>query len=285
MDSMRNLHTSLPRSPAAQQPPEQLLQAFKTAALSVTNLYKTAASDQARARQNGYQEALDDILAFLDKEHLGLGDGEGWKVRQWATERLDGNAGDRAAASESDDERGETEKRARSSSPVVQHKSSTIDTLPPPGSTSPIRVTSAPPLPHLLPQPPTSHPTSASEIFSFRSSHPYPQDIDMVSSDSTSTTTSIIQPPEIQNIPAIPTSSPSLRVEVLPRGARTPHRTSSYHTNRHNTRGASLMNRRSLGSGAGSKRRFDLNEYFDLGGLGEGRDGMGGGGGKKGRLN
>lgn len=279
---MRNLHTSLPRSTSAQQPPEQLLQAFKTAALSVTNLYKTAAVDQARARQNGYQEALDDILAFLDKEHLGLGDGEGWRVRQWATERLDGSAADRTAVSESDDERAETEKRARSSSPVVPYKSSAAD-VPPQASKSPARVTSAPPVPQELPQPPTSHPKSTLEIFSFRSSHPYPQDVDMVSSDPTTTASTAdgVLQPEIQSIQTIPQLSPTLRVGVLPRAARTPHRNTFTHANRHNTRGPTLTNRRSLGTGAGSKRRFDLNEYFDVGNLGEGRDG---GGGKKGRL-
>ncbi|KAL8782587.1 MAG: hypothetical protein Q9213_005265 [Squamulea squamosa] len=281
---MRNLHTSLPRSPSAQQPPEQLLQAFKTAALSVTNLYKTAASGQSQARQHGYQEALDDILAFLDKEHLGLGDGEGWKVRQWATERLDGSTADRTGVSESDDERAETEKRARSSSPVVPYKSPTVDVLPPRESTSTLRVTSAPPLPQAPPQPPTLHPASTPEVFSFRSSLPYPQDVDMASSDSTSTATNTttIPQPDIQNISIIPVPSPTVRCENLPqRGARAPHRNSTNHASRHNTRGATLMNRRSLGPGAGSKRRFDLNEYFDLGNLAEGKDG---GGGKKGRL-
>ena len=273
---MRNLHTSLPRSTTAQQPPEQLLQAFKTAALSVTNLYKTAALDQTRARQNGYQEALDDILAFLDKEHLGLGDGEGWKVRQWATERLDGSAADRTAVSESDDERAETEKRARSSSPAVPHKS--VDVLRPQESKSPVRNTSAPPVSQEIPQPPTSHPKSTPEIFSFRSGHPYPQDVDMAG---TSTADGISQP-GIQNIPPVPQLSPTLRVGVLPRAAKTPHRNTNSHANRHNTRGSTLTNRRSLGTGAGSKRKFDLNEYFDVGNLGDGREGFTG---KKGRLN
>ncbi|KAI4226325.1 MAG: hypothetical protein L6R36_003269 [Xanthoria steineri] len=279
---MRNLHTSLPRSTSSQQPPEQLLQAFKSAALSVTNLYKTAAFDQARARQNGYQEALDDILTFLDKEHLGLGDGEGWRVRQWATERLDGNTADRTAVSESDDERAETEKRARSSSPVVPYKSSTVDVLPR-ASKSPARVTSAPPVPQESPLPPTSHPKSTPEIFSFRSSHPYPQDVDMGPSESTTTasTADNVFEPEIQNIQTIPQHSPTLRVGVLPRAARTPHRNTSSHANRHNTRGSTFTSRRSLGTGAGSKRRFDLNEYFDVGNLGEPREG---GGGKKGRF-
>ncbi|KAL8698295.1 MAG: hypothetical protein Q9201_006650 [Fulgogasparrea decipioides] len=304
MDSMRTLNTSLPHSPnptsSHHQPPEQLLQAFKTAALSVTNLYKTAASDQIQARQNGYQEALDDILLFLDKENLGLDDGEGWKVRRWATERLDGKstvggagAGGGGAGSESDnDERGETEKRARSSSPVIQYKSNTPhEHLQPrqhPGSTSPVRVTSAPPIPQFLPpQPPTSVPIPpAPEIFHFRSSRPLPQDVDMASSDtaSTITTTSSVQP-EIHNVPPLPTPPPSaaVRVEVLPRGSRTPHR-NSHNTSKHNTRATTAaMSRRSLGTGAGSKRRFDFNDYFDLGNMGEGPGG-GGGGGKRGRY-
>ncbi|KAL8722554.1 MAG: hypothetical protein Q9181_007464 [Wetmoreana brouardii] len=308
MDSMRTLNTSLPRSPnlssSTRQPPEQLLQAFKTAALSVTNLYKTAASDQVRARQNGYQEALDELLLFLDKENLGLGDGEGWKVRRWATERLDGNstaggvgAGGGGAGSESDtDERGETEKRARSSSPIIQYKSnnaheSLLQSRQHPGSTSPVRVTSAPPVPQFLPPPPPP-PTSvpippAPEIFHFRSSRPLPQDVEMASSDtaSTVTTTSAVQP-EIHNIPPLPTPPPpaAVRVEVLPRGSRTPHR-NSHSTSRHNTRATTAaMNRRSLGTGAGSKRRFDFNDYFDLGNMGDGPGGGGGGGGKRGRY-
>lgn len=285
---MRSLNTSLPRSPnptPTHQPTEQLLQAFKTAALSVTNLYKTAATNESRSRQTGYQEALDDILAFLDKEKLGLGDGEGWKVRRWATERLDGSAtGAGAAGSESDDDgRGETEKRARSSSPVVQGKTS-LETLQPPlhpKSPTHIRVASAPP----IPQPPTSISTATPtpEVFSFRSAHPFPQDIDMASTDTSTTTPS---QPEIQNIAPIPTptSATAVRLEVLPRGSRTTHRNIT-HPSRHNTRTATGMGRRSLGSGAGSKRRFDFNDYFDLGNMGDGRDSAGGGGGaKRGRL-
>ncbi|KAL8947029.1 MAG: hypothetical protein Q9222_006648 [Ikaeria aurantiellina] len=299
MDSMKSLNKSLPRASksSAAQPPEQLLQAFKTAALSVTNLYKTAASDQTRARQAGYQEALDDVLAFLDKHNLGLGDGEGWKVRQWATEHLDENIA-RAMVSDSDDE---TEKRARSHSPVLQHKSS-AEVLSAAtqqqqqqqhvGSTSPVRNMSAPPIPQQNPlqtipmsnPAPTSipPPPPATEIFSFRSSHPYPHDIDMIPSEPLSTTSNN---PQTAIPVAPPPPPPAVRLEVLPRGPKTPHRHSS-NPNKHNTRGANILNRRSLGTGAGSKRRFDVNDYFDLGNLGEGKDGMGGGGGggKKGRL-
>ncbi|KAL8668043.1 MAG: hypothetical protein Q9202_000021 [Teloschistes flavicans] len=276
MDSMRSLNTSLPRDsrPTSSQPPEALLQSFKTAALSVTNLYKTAASDQARARQNGYQDALDDLLIFLDKENLGLGDGEGWRVRRWATERLDGSSPGVAACGESDDERGENEKRARSDSPVAQLKTSKHETLLAhrnESSISPINVTSVPISTPPMPPPPTSVPIPAPEIFHFRSPQPLPQDIDMASSDISASQS------DIPSIPTLPTTPSSVRVEVVPRASRTPHRNSTGHSSRHNTRATTAMNRRSLGPGAGSKRRFDFNEYFDLGNI----DGAGG---KRGRY-
>ena len=85
---MRSLNTSLPRSTS--RPSELLLQQFKTAALSVTNLYKVSAQAESQAKEAGYQEAIEDLLHFLDRENLGLTDGEGWRVRQWATERSDG---------------------------------------------------------------------------------------------------------------------------------------------------------------------------------------------------
>ncbi len=268
MDSMRSLNSSLPRSPRSKKsnpPPEQLIQSFKTAALSVTKLYKTAAADQTRAREAGYQDALDDILTFLDQRNLGLDDGEGWKVRQWATERLDGSP-PAHMGSDSDDDRGETLKRARSSSPVAQR--TTIQDLEqtrqPSRSTSPVRAASVPMAP-----PPTSQPqTSLShtpEVFSFRSAHPYPHDIDMQPADTISSTAPQSEPPP----------SPAVRVEVVPRGSRTPHRGVN-HPNRYGAR--SSASARALGTGAGSKRRVPLLDYFDLGSLGDVKDGRDGGG-------
>lgn len=273
MDSMRTLNTSLPRSPRrkrANQPPEQLIQSFKSAALSVTNLYKTAAADQTRSRDAGYQDALDDLLTFLDQQHLGLGDGEGWKVRQWATERLDGSP-PAHMGSDSDDDRGETTKRARSSSPTAQR--STVpegeQARQPSRSTSPVRAASVPMAP-----PATSQPQNnlfhAPEVFSFRSAHPYPYDVDMQAADTTSNT--IPQPD--------PLPSPAVRVDVVSRGSRTPHRGGN-HQNRHGAR--STAGAKSLGSVAGSKRRITFGDYFDLGSLGDGKDGRDGGG-KRGRF-
>ena len=277
MDSMRSLNKSLPQSPKPRtvQPPEQLLQAFKTAALSVTNLYKTAALDQTRARQTGYQVALDDLLSFLDKENLGLGDGEGWRVRQWATERLDGTPPVHVS-SDSDDDRGEIEKRVESQSPHRQRKASpeTSSIQPPSRSSSPIRTEAIPPLP------PVSTHSNVSTVarpdtFTFRSSHPFPQDIDM----QTDTTASSTCTHEVSSPSQTSIITPAVRLEVVPRGSRTPHR---HHSNRHNTR--STVSGKPLGSGAGSKRKIAFGEFFDLGSLCDGKDGSGGST-KRGRLN
>ena len=272
MDSMKTLNRSLPNSSIL--PPEKLLQAFKTAALSVTNLYKTAAIDQARARQAGYQDALDALLAFLDKENLGLGDGEGWRVRQWATERLDGS-GSGQAGSESDDDRGEIEKRSGSPSPTVIHKIVTepIRQQALSRSSSPSRVDEVrPPPPPSVPSPQRTNTGPQTETFSFRSSHPFPADVEMQPSEP-------IQQPELIPHNQPPLVTPAVRVEVLPRGSRTPHRHNS-HTNRHSTRSSTAL--RSLGSGAGSKRRMAFGDFFDIGNLG---DGVGGGGnGKRSRM-
>lgn len=129
MDSMRSLNTSLPTPYSSRAvPPEHLLQAFRSAALSVTNLYKSAVQDQNNNRTAGYQDALDDLLRFLDTENLGLQDGEGWRVRQWVTERYDGTANQ--PTSEGEDEKTEVEntrdnaaeqqQSERESSPPVQ---------------------------------------------------------------------------------------------------------------------------------------------------------------------
>ncbi|KAK4694118.1 hypothetical protein P7C71_g3412, partial [Lecanoromycetidae sp. Uapishka_2] len=273
MDSMRSLNTSLPRSPRMRRsnpPPEQLIQSFKSAALSVTNLYKTAAADQARAREAGYQDALDDVLAFLDRENLGLGDGEGWKVRKWATERLDGSPVTHAG-SDSDEDRGETVKRARSSSPPRTVPQEAEPPRQVSRSTSPVRTASAPTVPPAASQQ-SPGPVQGPEIFSFRSVYPYPQELDMQISEASNTTPQSDLSLQGQIAP----QNPAVRFEVHPRGSRTPHRST-----RHNNRSTGVT--RSLGTGAGSKRNFRAGDFFDFGNLGDGKD-TPGGGGKRGRY-
>lgn len=268
MDSMKSLNSSLPRSPRSKGsdlPPEPLNQSFRTAALSVTNLFKTAAAGQTQARESGYQDALDDLLTFLDKQNLGLDDGEGWKIRQWATERLDGSPPTHVG-SDSDDDRGETAKRARSSSPVAQNTAVQSVELARQASrsASPTRAASVPTAPAVTSQP-QNNSFHAPDVFSFRSNHPYPYEVDMQALDTTSNTT-----PQPEPLP-----SPAVRLEVVSRGSRTQHR-SGNHQNRHGTR--STTSARSLGTGAGSKRRITFGDYFDLGSLGDIKDGRDGGG-------
>lgn len=265
MDSMRSLNTSLPRSPP-KQPPEQLLQAFKTAALSVTNLYKTAASDQAQARSAGYQSALDDLLAFLDKHNLGLGDGEGWEVRQWATERLDGSPV--PMGNDSDDDRGETVNQAGSSDPPVLPRSETLNSRQTSRPASPPRTASTASQTSTPIQQPSVTSAPRSEIFSFTTPYLYPQDMDVQSSETAHSNTA-----QLDNHPPTPggTATSTVRLEVVPpRAPRTPHRTGN-HSGRHGARSSASV--RSLGSSAGSKRKMHFPDYFDLGNF---RDGEGG---------
>ncbi|KAJ5732586.1 hypothetical protein N7493_004067 [Penicillium malachiteum] len=186
MDSMRSLNTSLPSSTPRSQPPEQLLQAFKAAALSVTNLYKNAVCEQAQARQAGYQDALEDLLHFLDRENLGLGDGEGWRVRQWATEKCDGTG-----SQSSDEEERDSEKRDRSATPANARK----EPEPTP----------------LVPPQPQESPMAAPTIFTFTAGPAFPQELDMD-----------IQPSDNSTSPS-PDGAP-VSVSVMPRNSRQPHR-------------------------------------------------------------
>ncbi|OJJ49238.1 hypothetical protein ASPZODRAFT_60632 [Penicilliopsis zonata CBS 506.65] len=271
MDSMRSLNTSLPSSTPRPQPPEQLLQAFKTAALSVTNLYKNAVCEQAQARQAGYQEAIEDLLTFLDRENLGLGDGEGWRVRQWATERSDGTA---PASDDDEQQRGEMDKRARSTSPAatrkvkpepetvrqpsrsrspVRHESTGTQSSPPPPQTTTTTTTTT----TITNE--TANPFSSTAIFTFSAGPTMPQypeqDTDMQPSD---TSANLSQ-------------DDTVSVSLLPRNARAQHRHGNL--SRSSPRAAT---REPPSVGLGSKRKMPFPDFFDLSGLGNGRDMFGG---------
>ncbi|KAJ5640621.1 hypothetical protein N7528_000246 [Penicillium herquei] len=255
MDSMRSLNTSLPSSTPRSQPPEQLLQAFKAAALSVTNLYKNAVCEQAQARQAGYQDALEDLLHFLDRENLGLGDGEGWRVRQWATEKCDGTG-----SQSSDEEERDSDKRDRSATPANTRKEP--EPTPRPTSTS----TPAPRSETnnaVVPPQPQESPMAAPTIFTFTAGPAFPQELDMD-----------IQPSDNSTSPS-PDGAP-VSVSVMPRNSRQQHR----HNNLN--RPANRFPPRESPSSIGSKRKFTVPDFFDLSGMSNGRDMFGGG--KRGRF-
>lgn len=269
MDSMRSLNKSLPRSPRKKRrarTPEQLIQAFKNAALSVTNLYRAAEADETRAKEAGYQEAIDDLLTFLDRENIGLDDGEGWRIREWATEHFDEQIGTRAS-SESDEERQESGKQAGSMSPTNHQRlpsKEPVNPQPASESSSPVQ------------QPPSSAPQEALEAqskppmsapnletFTFRSSNPLPQDADM-SSETTTADLAHSEPP------IHPQATPAVTLNIMARGSK-PSR-----GNRYPQRSSSTRN---LGSGAGSKRRVPFGDYFDISSFDEP-----GGANKRGRM-
>ena len=243
---MRSLNTSLPTAYSSRQPPpEQLLQAFKTAALSVTNLYKAAVTDQNNSRTAGYQDALDDLMKFLDRENLGLQDGEGWRVRQWVSERYDGTANQQQ--SDVEDEKLEAEQRAQSA-PLPNHQAS---------ESAPIQQTqSILEASKEMPNPISEASTTAlpEPVFRFTAGMDAP-------------------PPSSSPNGQADQSSPPIRVEVISSGSRAPHR-----TQRHGVRSAN----RDLTLTAGTKRKLQFPDFFDITNLGPG-DGSGGGS-KRGRL-
>jgi hypothetical protein len=255
MDSMRHLSSSLPSTRRRNEQTHQLLSDFKAAALSVTNLYKTATAENARSRDAGYQDALDDLLVFLDKENLGLMDGEGWKVRQWATERLD----DAPKATEDDEDSSSKDEvvETRSSSPEVQRKPAVSNSLV---EEEQQRPASEPPQHAPLPTPqhqPTTHiaaasPTSAPVLdsFSFRSAQAYPTNHDR---------------DDNQTMDLDPTSTAPAR--TAPKASSKPRHTAHNRSRDNNRASSGPTFNFNLGTGAGGKRKMPYPDFFDISGL------------------
>lgn len=239
----------------------ELLDAFRAAALSVTKLYKTSAAAQAKSRTDGYHDCLEDLVAFLDKEGLGASSGEGWKIRKWATDRLEGRE-PISQSLESEDEADKPEiaspQAHRSSSApqptIVRNEVQMKDPAPAPApATQPVSPIST--------DDDIGVPTQ--DTFTFQSSIPYP--------------------PQEAHM--------SLANLDLSDGGQTHNRspvTTTTTTTPRNLRGRSVRtaaSRTALGRGAGQKRKVNLAEIFDLGSLGHGNGkDMFGNGGKRGRF-
>ncbi|KAF4978731.1 hypothetical protein FZEAL_4924 [Fusarium zealandicum] len=238
MEPMRGISAGTGKQAVQHESPEQLLDVFKAAALSVTKLYKTSAAAQSKARADGYQDCLDDLLMFLDKEAMGLGDGEGWKIRRWATERLDG----RETGSQNNESEDEVEKAETASSPELTRSNIPLHV------TNQTRMDSAPPsIPPIVDEP-TPVAVPSQDSFTFQSSHSYPNIATLDLSDSR------------------PHDGPSMAStrQTKPRfnGA----------ANRPCPRGPGNLVQR-----AGAKRKLNFDEIFDLGSLG-GKEPFGNGG-------
>lgn len=296
---MRSLNTSLPPARRRTQPSAPLLQAFKSAALQVTNLYKAAASDRENAHDDGYQAAIEDLLSFMDAENLGVGDGEGWRVRQWATERIqEGMMGN--TVGDSDDEP-EEEQRARSSSPAVQrnhdrHQATSMTPSAPANNANTTTTTNVNSSTSPDPQPEARSSFDISSLpkadFTFRASQSLPpssHDLDMANDDDANNETAD---------DAGDMHPPNSPVQINLRHNRSHHRNGRSNArtnhNRESSRAAAaaaaaataaaMAGLGNLGQGAGSKRRLPFGDMFDIGpGNANGKDGFGNGGGKRGR--
>lgn len=225
MDSSKT-YSGLGKQAMQYESPEQLLDVFKAAALSVTKLYKTSAKAEARARADGYQDCLDDLLLFLDKQSIGLDDGEGWRIRRWATERLDG----REAGHQGTESEDETDKGDRNTSPEASRAS----TEPSASTSVPIQSrTHSPPAAVPAPPPMNEEPTHfvipTQEAFTFHSTYPNIATLDL--SD-----------PRPQDVSTFP---PSFSSKFGSTSSRNGPRSSSH-----------------LGRGAGAKRKMDFDDFF-----------------------
>ncbi|KAG5993682.1 hypothetical protein E4U43_003419 [Claviceps pusilla] len=234
MDSIRAVggsYTSAGKPNPATETPEQLLDVFKAAALSVTKLYKTSALAESRARTEGYQDCLDDLLTFLDKENMGLKDGEGWSIRKWATERLDGRDASHVHSTESEDENERTE---RTSSPDMATRTS----VEPPTVTAAAAKRAESPKSSVvsISEEPMSIVVPSQDNFTFQSSHPYPNIATLDLSD----------------------SSRSRDVQQSLSSARGSKSRLTGHNSKSSSRGMGH-----LGKGAGTKRRWDFDDFFD----------------------
>ncbi|KZZ91096.1 hypothetical protein AAL_06837 [Moelleriella libera RCEF 2490] len=226
MDSTRaptGQHTSGGKQVTQSDTPEQLLNVFKAAALSVTKLYKTSALVESRARTDGYQECLEDLLLFLDKANIGLNDGEGWSIRKWATERLDG----RDVGSHNTESEDEVERIERTSSPEVTRTSvEPQQNAPKPTGSSASSVTTIPevPVPLIVP---------TQDTFNFQSSHPYP------------------------NIETLDLSDSRSRDNQTYASGKPPKSRFNGHNSKAGPRGGNH-----LGKTTASKRRWDFDDFF-----------------------
>ena len=154
------------RAAAHHDSPEQLLDVFKGAALSVTKLYKSSVAAEARARTDGYQECLEDLVTFLDRDGQSLGQGSLSRLRRWVAERREGG--------DTSPQRVESEDEAEKPEAAPQPEPARIET-------------SASPIPEPISQPANDpgrmvedEPRSpeflvpSQENFTFQSDHQYP---------------------------------------------------------------------------------------------------------------
>ena len=166
-------------------PPAALMSAFKQAAMSVTTLYKSANTEIERARKQGYQDALDDLLQLINSDRIYT-NSEVTKIREWGLSRRrkaggDGESGARRSdpVDDSEDERGQSQ-TAPSSSPMRESEPP-ADPQPQEqhAPSGPVSSPSYHSIPTSPPPPEVYHPVPKEipQSFSFRSNHHLPRHV------------------------------------------------------------------------------------------------------------
>ncbi|KAF8456436.1 hypothetical protein BDZ91DRAFT_745602 [Kalaharituber pfeilii] len=168
-------------------PPADLMSAFKQAAFSVTTLWKTANGEIERAKKEGYQECLEELLHLIGSDRI-YANSEVIKIREWASARQrriggDSESGvrhsDSPTGEESEDEQSrshpaETSTAMNSDPPVAslpsqQHRTLSISLSSPSCESSPV--------PSSPLQTYRSLPKDNPSTFSFRAAQRLPQHV------------------------------------------------------------------------------------------------------------
>lgn len=272
---LTSLSSNLPRSASddvdnTEEPTSAILMsAFKQAALSVTQLYKTAAEQADRSRRagrsEGYNECLEDLLGLLNRLE-GRPDLQNLEaIKQWTLSRRrktaggggggsGGGAGGAGAGGGGADNTTHTQQAAREQS--MESDSSPEITLPAPRSSSP----APPPSPEQqpaqlvtsIPQGPPPRPTTASvfppsanqmSMFTFRHEQHLPRSSDMSDPE-------YADEVDLASPPASPQPNP-FQTQQQARPGQPRHPKHLHHQPR-----------------TGTKRRYNtMNDFFELAGL------------------
>ncbi|KAK6337584.1 hypothetical protein TWF730_002979 [Orbilia blumenaviensis] len=277
--SRRHPNPSKQHSPDIADDGQNLIEAFQAAARSVTHLYRSSAALIRGSRTDGYTDALSDVLEAIDNESayndpsVALS-----KIRDWVIDRRHEIKGGPTG--------GSTTGRGGSMPPQQQREMSTESEMDD-GSGDNNNSNGKEEEPHgreetnpdILYSDPQQQPhTNIQSIpqFSFQPLSPLPQ--------YPTQTRDIIEPLQSPGVDGIfMFNSPAVPQQVVPGGRATGAGSKVPLAPRSNNAG--------LGAGAGTKRRNQSTDFFDLGGFGNfgmsgasGRDfgnwGGGGGGGQ-----
>lgn len=221
-----------------------LLETFKAAALSVTKLYKTSAAVANKSRAEGYQECLDDLISFLDRKSFSSS--EATAIRHWAAERLPQNdTNDTIPSADSDDDNTPSSPAVHADPPEpLPAASQSLD------AKAGLAVSSSAPAPTTNFREPVAITVPSRDVFNFQSPVPYPpHSADMY-----------------PNLASLDLSESSAQTQ---QHQTTSQRKARIRADRSRILGRSAANMRNV---AGSKRKLNLDELFDLGSIG--KDGL-----------